>query len=95
MKEGSRKTFYERFLAPASMTEEIQNACRESGQEIPDGIAQLACVIYNSLAECYRNAVEGLEKVTGRVYNRIHIVGGGANADYLNSLTAKAVRKPV
>ena len=85
----------ERFLAPASMTEEIQNACRESGQEIPDGIAQLACVIYNSLAECYRNAVEGLEKVTGRVYNRIHIVGGGANADYLNSLTAKAVRKPV
>lgn len=28
--------------------------------------------------------------MTGKNYDRIHIIGGGANADYLNRLTAKA-----
>lgn len=85
----------ERFLAPENMSEEIRKACGESGQEIPEGIAQTACVVYNSLADCYRKAVKGLEKVTNRKYSRIYIVGGGANADYLNGLTAKYVEKPV
>ena len=33
--------------------------------------------------------------MTGRTYSRIHIVGGGANAGYLNELTAKATGKEI
>lgn len=80
----------DRFLAPANMTEEVKAACRESGQREPDGIAEVAAVIYNSLSKCYANAKKEIEDRTGRHYDSIHIIGGGANADYLNRLTAEA-----
>lgn len=79
-----------RFLAPASMAGEIKAACRESGQKEPEGIAEAAAVIYNSLAKCYADAKKEIEEITGRNYGCIHIIGGGANADYLNRLTAEA-----
>lgn len=85
----------DRFLAPKNMTEEVKAACRESGQQVPEGIAQTAAVIYNSLARCYAETKEEIEEMTGKTYDRIHIVGGGANADYLNRLTAKAAKVPV
>lgn len=83
------------FLAPASMIGAVQEFCRNSGQRIPETPAQLACVIYRSLAECYKQTKRELEEITGKVYSRIHIVGGGANADYLNQLTADAAGCPV
>lgn len=83
------------FLAPVNMTKEIQKECRESGQEVPQSISQLAAVIYHSLAECYRNTLEEIQYLTGAQYEEIYIVGGGANADYLNRLTAKATKRTV
>ncbi len=85
----------DRFLAPANMTEEVRRACAESGQQVPEGIAEVASVIYNSLARCYAETAKELEEITGRRYDRIHIVGGGANAEYLNRLTAAATGIPV
>ncbi len=85
----------DRFLAPDNMTEEVRAACRESGQREPEGIAETAAVIYNSLAKCYADAKTEIETMTGRSYDSIHIIGGGANADYLNRLTAKATGKRV
>ena len=79
-----------RFLAPENMTKEVQDACRESGQRVPEGIAEVASVIYNSLAKCYAATIAEIEEMTGCKYNSIHVVGGGANAAYLNELTAKA-----
>jgi len=85
----------DRFLAPANMTEEVQAACKESGQQVPEGIAEVACVIYNSLAKCYAKTIKEIAEITGQEYDIIHIVGGGANADYLNRLTAEATQIPV
>ncbi len=85
----------DRFLAPANMTKEVQAACAESGQQVPEEIAEVAAVIYNSLAQCYKEAVTEIEKMTGLSYDSIHIVGGGANADYLNRLTANATGRCV
>jgi rhamnulokinase len=82
-----------RFLAPLNMTEEVKRACAESGQQVPDSIAQIAAVIYNSLAECYASTVKEIEGLTHKNYEYIHIVGGGANAGYLNELTANETRK--
>lgn len=85
----------ERFLAPDSMTEEVQMACKESNQQVPTGIAEVAAVIYNSLAKCYADTMIEVEQMTGCHYESIHVVGGGANAFYLNELTAKATGRPV
>ncbi len=83
------------FLAPENMTREVQAACRESGQQVPETLAEVAAVIYNSLAKCYARTVKELEQMTGKRYDKIHIVGGGSNADYLNRLTAKECGIPV
>ena len=80
----------DRFLAPANMTKEVQEACRESGQPVPEGIAEVASVIYNSLARCYAKTIEQIGEITGQKYSYINIVGGGSNADYLNERTAEA-----
>jgi len=78
----------QRFLAPESMVAEVKNACRESGQKVPETPWEIARVIYRSLARCYKDAVAGLEKIRGKKYTAIHIVGGGSNAEWLNQLTA-------
>ena len=84
-----------RFLAPKNMTEEVKKACAESGQQVPENLAEVASVIYNSLAKCYGKTIEEIEALTGKTFDRIHIVGGGSNAEYLNQLTAKATGKTV
>lgn len=86
---------HDRFLSPVSMVKEVQKACEESGQQIPGSLEEIASVIYQSLAESYGKAVHELEGLTGKSYSCIHIVGGGANAEYLNRLTARACEKKV
>lgn len=85
----------ERFLAPESMVEEVRSACWETLQQVPKTIGEIAAVIYNSLANCYAMAAKEIEIITGQKYQELHIVGGGANADCLNKLTAKYTGKTV
>lgn len=79
----------DRFLAPENMTFEVQRACEESGQQVPQGVAEVASVIYRSLAQSYAETIAEIEKMTGIPYHSIYVIGGGANAAYLNELTAK------
>jgi rhamnulokinase len=83
------------FLAPANMTQAIKDYLKESGQKVPETVGELAACIYNSLAASYSSAVKEIEALTGRSFKRIHIVGGGSNADYLNQLTADYTSKDV
>ncbi len=83
------------FLAPKRMIDEVQRYCRDTSQTVPETPGQLAAVIYNSLGESYARTAEQIEKIMGRTYRRIHVVGGGANAVYLNQLTAKYTGKEV
>ncbi len=83
------------FLAPDSMIQAVKDFCGRSGQKVPETAAQLAAVIYRSLADCYKKTKAELEQATGKIYRQIHIVGGGANADFLNQLTADAAGCPV
>ncbi len=79
----------QRFFAPKSMIGAIKDACAETGQQVPETDAEIASVIYNSLAECYRQTIEQVKGITGVDYDHINIVGGGSNADYLNEVTAR------
>ena len=83
------------FMAPKSMIKAVQDFCQRTNQQVPQTVGEIASVIYNSLAKCYGDTIEGLEKVTGKTYDRIHVVGGGSNAGYLNELTAKYTGKDV
>ena len=83
------------FLSPESMIEEVKDYCRRTGQKVPETLGEIATVIYTSLAECYAKTAKELEELTGRTFSRIHVVGGGSNAGYLNELTARATGKEV
>ena len=83
------------FLSPESMIEEVKDYCRRTGQKVPETLGEIATVIYTSLAECYAKTAKELEEMTGRTFSRIHVVGGGSNAGYLNELTARATGKEV
>lgn len=79
------------FVAPDNMIEAIKNYLGEKDLPIED---ILACV-YNSLALSYKNAVKELEKITGKTFSDIHIVGGGSSDKYLNSLCKSYTGKSV
>ena len=83
------------FLAPKSMIEAVKKFCRDSKQQVPETVGEIAAVIYNSLAKCYGDTIEEIEALTGEHYSTIYVVGGGANAGYLNELTAKYTGKKV
>ena len=85
----------DRFLAPASMIDEIRQACRETGQEVPEGVGELMRCVYSSLTSCYSDSVNELSALTGRSYTSINIVGGGCQDAYLNQMTANACGLPV
>lgn len=83
------------FLSPKSMVGAIDEYCKKTGQQVPKTAAEYACVIYNSLAKCYADSLKQIEELTGMKYDRIHVIGGGSKADYLNRLTAKYTKIPV
>lgn len=81
----------ERLVAPENMVEAIKDCLGNRTVSIGDVIN---CV-YRSLAEEYKNTVFEIEELTGREYEKIYIVGGGCQNQYLNQLTAEATGKQV
>ena len=79
------------FLAPESMKAAFDRALRTQPQTVGD---YFRCA-YRSLALCYRDAIRELQQNTGRQYDRIYIVGGGAKNAFLNALTEQASGKKV
>jgi rhamnulokinase len=78
----------ERFLRPTDMPSRIRQACRESGQRVPDTRAGVVRCILESLALRYRWVLDRLDAILGRRTEVIHIVGGGARNALLCRLTA-------
>jgi len=83
------------FLAPESMISEIKNEYRRLDKKVPESPAELAFSVYTSLAHCYKTAIDDLERITGKKYPSISIIGGGSKDAYLNTLTAKYTGKTV
>ncbi len=79
------------FLAPESMKAAFDSALSAKPQTLGD---YFRCA-YRSLALSYKTAIEELERNTGKRYDRIYIVGGGARNGFLNRLTEAATGKQV
>lgn len=83
------------FLAPPSMVSAVKDYCKRTGQQVPENEWEIAAVIYNSLGKCYGDTIGQIEQMTGKRYDRIYVVGGGSNAEYLNQITAKYTGRTV
>ena len=79
------------FMAPESMKTAFDEAL--SGK--PQTEADYFRCAYRSLALCYMDAIQELEHNTGRSYEKLYIVGGGAKNDFLNRLTEEFTGKTV
>ena len=79
------------FLAPESKREAFDRHLPHP-PKCPAGYFRCA---YRSLAQSYKKALEEMEANTGRQYDRLYIVGGGAKNAFLNRLTQEATGKKV
>ena len=79
------------FLAPESMKAAFDARLPHP----PKCVGGYFRCAYRSLAQGYRQAIEEIEKNTGRTYEKLYIVGGGAKNQFLNRLTAEATGKQV
>jgi rhamnulokinase len=83
------------FLNPSDMPAQIALYCRQTSQREPSGPGAFARTILESLALKYRVVIDSLEELTGRRFDRIRIVGGGARNRLLNQFTADATGRDV
>ncbi|MBQ6565163.1 MAG: rhamnulokinase [Clostridia bacterium] len=97
--EAAQKSTFDRivdansqaFMAPKSMKEAFDEALQAENMEVGD---YFRCA-YCSLAACYGKSIEELEHNTGKSYEKLYIVGGGAKNAFLNRLTEQATGKQV
>ena len=82
--------------APAFLAPESMKAAFDAALPAKPGTAgdYFRCA-YRSLALSYKKAIEELQRNTGRQYDSIYIVGGGARNAFLNRLTEQATGKNV
>ena len=79
------------FLAPESMMAAVTAATGGRTRSL----GQIMQTIYNSLSRDYALAIGSLEKLTGKHYTSVNIVGGGSQDLYLDQMTAAATGLPV
>lgn len=89
--EGTVDANAQVFLAP----ERMKAAFDTSLDEKPETAGDYFRCAYRSLALSYRDAIRELEANTGRTYEKLYIVGGGAKNGFLNRLTEEATGKQV
>ena len=71
------------FLAPENM----KTAFDEMLKQLPMSAGDYFRCAYRSLAVSYRDTIRELEENTGKKYDCLYIVGGGAKNGFLNRLT--------
>ena len=79
-----------RFFAPKSMIEEINGYFLERNINPPKTAGDICRSIFESLAVCYAKTLTAISEITGKKFDKLHIIGGGSQNGLLNRLTAKA-----
>ncbi len=79
------------FIAPENMIEAIRTHLDRPDLPIGDVLSS----VYHSLANSYKQAVETIERVSGKEIDLINVIGGGSKDAYLNELTKQYTSKKV
>ncbi|WP_156724953.1 rhamnulokinase [Streptomyces apocyni] len=83
------------FLAPGRMPERIAEACRATGQPVPETRAEVTRCVLDSLALAHRRAIQEARRLADHPVDVVHLVGGGTRNTLLCQLTADACGLPV
>ena len=78
------------FESPGNLPGNVVRYCKETGQQVPQTRGEIMRCIYQSLAMKYRYTFENLQRLTGRKYHAIHVLGGGIKDGLLCRMTAAA-----
>lgn len=84
-----------RLFNPSSMKEAVLTLLKEKGAKAPLSNGDLFRSVYLSLAVSYRDALLGLEKMTGEHFSGISIFGGGVQNHFLNDLVKEVTGRDV
>ncbi|RKQ32501.1 rhamnulokinase [Oceanobacillus halophilus] len=85
----------DRFLKPQNMTKEIQLYCKETNQRIPESPGEIAKCVFDSLAISYQSAIDQIEEIYEKDFQKINVIGGGSKNEMLNQLIADTTGKEV
>jgi rhamnulokinase len=83
------------FLEPGDMPKRIEEFCRATGQQAPEGVAGTVRCILESLALKHAETVDMLRRVAGVEPVELCVLGGGARNELLCQWTADAAGLPV
>jgi rhamnulokinase len=83
------------FVAAGDVLARVTEACRRSGQAVPETLGQFARCILESLAAAYGETIARAAELTGRAVDAVHMVGGGSRSALLCRLTAAACGREV
>ena len=83
------------FELPGNLPKRIQEYCRKTGQFIPQTRGEIMRCIYQSLAMKYRYTFETLQRLTGKAFRHIHMIGGGIKDTLLCRMTADSCNTTV
>ncbi|MDR1953497.1 MAG: rhamnulokinase [Clostridiales Family XIII bacterium] len=83
------------LINPENMPAAIRAQCRATGQRVPETEGELVRCVYESLVLKYRKTVRELEACTGKIYNDIHMIGGGIQSSLMCEMAAAGIGKTV
>jgi rhamnulokinase/L-fuculokinase len=83
------------FVPSGNIPRRIREFCRRTEQKVPDRVGEVVRCIDESLALKYRMVLDEICACTGRSYQAVHLVGGGAQSALLCQMTANACGIPV
>lgn len=83
------------FSLPDNMSERIVDWFFLRGESYPKTEGDIYRCAYRSMAMGYKKAIDELEICLDKKFNKIYIVGGGANNKLVNSFTAELTGKKV
>jgi len=69
--------------------QEIDSFIAAHGGIVPKEDFAYFTVIYESMVEKYREVKEDIEKILGRKFTKIHMIGGGARSEVLQKRLPK------
>lgn len=84
-----------RFNAPKDMVKEVKDYCKDHYGKTPETMGEIAIAAYNGITNKYNEEIKGIEDVTGKTIDVLHMVGGGIQDTFLCELTAKTLGKKV
>ena len=87
------------MLLPGSMPQRINAQLRRRGLPefsiAAEDAPELASFLFRSLAAQYAAVLAQTARITGKVFKRVYMLGGGSQNEFLNELTARATGLPV